>query len=185
MLECSHLLCVVFSPDFPDVPSSFTWVGQSQYRLQLQPEEVVCLTLRACFLQPGVYNLNTPRVFARPTEQAAMCENNQQMATPALIIINKAWAACGRTRRHHRDTSPPPPPSSAGTGHLGKWKQLIIFWALWCVVKINRTSFLEKGLNQLMHLTRRHPSSFTHPIATISNSHLALEKESEVICHLL
>eukprot|EP00066_Takifugu_rubripes_P023444 XP_011612710.1 PREDICTED: trafficking protein particle complex subunit 8 [Takifugu rubripes] len=78
------------SPESPDAPSSFTWVGQSQYRLHLQPEEVVCLTLRACFLQPGVYNLNTPRVFARPTEQAAMCENNQQMATPALIIINKA-----------------------------------------------------------------------------------------------
>ncbi|TNM87661.1 hypothetical protein fugu_005882 [Takifugu bimaculatus] len=78
------------SSESPDAPISFTWVGQSQYRLHLQPEEVVCLTLRACFLQPGVYNLNTPRVFARPTEQAAMCENNQQMATPALIIINKA-----------------------------------------------------------------------------------------------
>lgn len=180
-------VCVVFSPESPDVPSSFTWVGQSQYRLQLQPEEVVCLTLRACFLQPGVYNLNTPRVFARPTEQAAMCENNQQMATPALIIINKAWASALEDMETPPRHLPPPPLllSSAGNGHLGKWKQLIIFWALWCIVQINRTSFLEKGLNQLMHLMCRHPSSFTHPIATISNSHLALEKESEVICHLL
>lgn len=177
-------VCVVFSPESPDAPSSFTWVGQSQYRLHLQPEEVVCLTLRACFLQPGVYNLNTPRVFARPTEQAAMCENNQQMATPALIIINKAWVSVWEDtetpRRHH-----PPLLSLAGTGHLGKWKQLTIFWTLWHVIQINRTSFLEKGLNQLMHLQRSHPSSFTHPIATISNSHLAMEKESEVICHLL
>lgn len=64
-------------------------------------------------------------------------------------------------------------------------KQLIIFWALWRVVQITRTSFHKKGLNQLMHLKRRQPSSFTHPIATISNLHLALEKESEVISHLL
>lgn len=81
-------VCLVFSPESAEVPGSFTWVGQSQYRLQLQPEQVSCLTLRACFLQAGVYNLNTARVFARPSEQAAVCENNQQMATPALIIIN-------------------------------------------------------------------------------------------------
>ncbi|XP_042370253.1 trafficking protein particle complex subunit 8 isoform X2 [Plectropomus leopardus] len=73
-----------------EVHSSFTWVGQSQYKLRLKPQEVLCLTLRACFLQAGVYNLNTPRVFAKPTEQGALCETSQQTASPALIIINNA-----------------------------------------------------------------------------------------------
>uniref|UniRef100_A0A3B4XN31 Trafficking protein particle complex subunit 8 n=1 Tax=Seriola lalandi dorsalis TaxID=1841481 RepID=A0A3B4XN31_SERLL len=78
------------SPESLDVHNSFTWVGQSQYKLQLKPEEVLCLTLRACFLQAGVYNLNTPRVFAKPAKQGTMCETSQQTASPALIIINNA-----------------------------------------------------------------------------------------------
>ncbi|XP_028442917.1 trafficking protein particle complex subunit 8 isoform X2 [Perca flavescens] len=73
-----------------EVHSSFTWVGQTQYKLQLQPQQVLGLTLRACFLQPGVYNLNTPRVFAKPAEQGAMCETSQQTASPALIIISSS-----------------------------------------------------------------------------------------------
>uniref|UniRef100_A0A8D0A1H9 Trafficking protein particle complex subunit 8 n=1 Tax=Sander lucioperca TaxID=283035 RepID=A0A8D0A1H9_SANLU len=75
-----------------EVHSSFTWVGQTQYKLQLQPQQVLGLTLRACFLQPGVYNLNTPRVFAKPAEQDAMCETSQQTASPALIIISSSSA---------------------------------------------------------------------------------------------
>uniref|UniRef100_A0A4W6CYI7 Trafficking protein particle complex subunit 8 n=1 Tax=Lates calcarifer TaxID=8187 RepID=A0A4W6CYI7_LATCA len=67
------------SPESLEVHNSFTWVGQTQYKLQLKPQEVLCLTLRACFLQAGVYNLNTPRVFT-----------SQQTASPALIIINNA-----------------------------------------------------------------------------------------------
>ncbi|XP_073332203.1 trafficking protein particle complex subunit 8 [Pagrus major] len=78
------------SPETLEVHSSFTWVGQTQYKLQLKPQEVLCLTLRACFLQAGVYNLNTPRVFAKPAEQGAMCETSQQTASPALIFINNA-----------------------------------------------------------------------------------------------
>uniref|UniRef100_A0A8C3G8W7 Trafficking protein particle complex subunit 8 n=1 Tax=Cyclopterus lumpus TaxID=8103 RepID=A0A8C3G8W7_CYCLU len=78
------------SPESLEVHSSFTWVGQTQYKLQLKPLEVLCLTLRACFLQAGVYNLNTPRVFAKLAEQGAMCETSQQAASPALIIINSA-----------------------------------------------------------------------------------------------
>ncbi|XP_070688188.1 trafficking protein particle complex subunit 8 [Pempheris klunzingeri] len=77
-------------PESLEVHSSFTWVGQTQYKLQLKPQEVLCLTLRACFLQAGVYNLNTPRVFAKPAEQGAMCDTSQQTASPALIIINNA-----------------------------------------------------------------------------------------------
>ncbi|GAA6231935.1 trafficking protein particle complex subunit 8 [Lates japonicus] len=78
------------SPESLEVHNSFTWVGQTQYKLQLKPQEVLCLTLRACFLQAGVYNLNTPRVFAKPAKQGAMCETSQQTASPALIIINNA-----------------------------------------------------------------------------------------------
>lgn len=78
------------SPESLEVHGSFTWVGQSQYKLQLQPQEVLCLSLRACFLQAGVYNLNTPRVFAKPAKQAALGETSQQTASPALIIINNA-----------------------------------------------------------------------------------------------
>lgn len=78
------------SPESLEVHSSFAWVGQSQYKLQLKPKEVLCLTLQACFLQAGVYNLNTPRVFAKPSEQSTMCETSQQTATPALIVISDA-----------------------------------------------------------------------------------------------
>ncbi|KAM6921828.1 trafficking protein particle complex subunit 8 [Xenentodon cancila] len=78
------------SSDSLEVHGSFAWVGQSQYKLQLTPQEVASVTLRACFCRPGVYNLNTPRVFAKPAEQSAMCESNQQTASPALIIINNA-----------------------------------------------------------------------------------------------
>ncbi|KAF7203778.1 trafficking protein particle complex subunit 8 [Nothobranchius furzeri] len=70
-----------------EVHGSFSWVGQTQYKLQLGQQEVVSLTLRACFFRAGVYNLNTPRVLARPTEQNSVCETSQQTASPALIII--------------------------------------------------------------------------------------------------
>ncbi|KAM9383796.1 trafficking protein particle complex subunit 8 isoform 4-T4 [Pholidichthys leucotaenia] len=71
-----------------EVHGSFSWVGQTQYRLQLKAQEVLGLTLRACFLRPGVYNLNTPRVLAKLTDQSGMSETSQQTAGPALIIIN-------------------------------------------------------------------------------------------------
>uniref|UniRef100_A0A8C5G6M8 Trafficking protein particle complex 8 n=1 Tax=Gouania willdenowi TaxID=441366 RepID=A0A8C5G6M8_GOUWI len=78
------------SSETQEVHSSFAWVGQSQYKLQLKPQEVMCLSLQACFLQAGVYNLSTPRVFAKPTEHGAMSETSQQTAGPALIIINSS-----------------------------------------------------------------------------------------------
>lgn len=78
------------SPEAVEVHSSFTWVGQTRFKLQLKPQEVTCVNLRAGFLQAGVYNLNTPRVFAKPTQQDSMCETSQQTASPALIIINNA-----------------------------------------------------------------------------------------------
>ncbi|XP_053285901.1 trafficking protein particle complex subunit 8 isoform X1 [Pleuronectes platessa] len=96
--NCSMALVDVFidlrhksnSQESLEVHNSFTWVGQTQYKMQLKPQEVLCLTLRACFLQAGVYNINTPRVFAKPAKQVALSETSQQTASPALIIINNA-----------------------------------------------------------------------------------------------
>ncbi|KAL1022685.1 hypothetical protein UPYG_G00031010 [Umbra pygmaea] len=76
------------SPESLEVHGSFTWLGQTQYKLQLRAQEVMRVPLRACFLHAGVYNLGTPRVFAKLADQGAMCETSQQTATPALIIIN-------------------------------------------------------------------------------------------------
>uniref|UniRef100_A0A3B3WCQ8 Trafficking protein particle complex 8 n=1 Tax=Poecilia mexicana TaxID=48701 RepID=A0A3B3WCQ8_9TELE len=73
-----------------EVHTSFAWVGQTQYKLQLGCQEVVRLTLQACFFRAGVYNLNTPLVFAKPAEHSTLCESSQQTASPALIIINNA-----------------------------------------------------------------------------------------------
>lgn len=65
-------------------------MGQSQYQLQLEPEQACSLSLRACFLQPGVYNLNTARVLARPSQQAGLSRSSQQTTRPALIVIDDA-----------------------------------------------------------------------------------------------
>uniref|UniRef100_A0A8B9KPE0 Trafficking protein particle complex subunit 8 n=1 Tax=Astyanax mexicanus TaxID=7994 RepID=A0A8B9KPE0_ASTMX len=76
------------SPESLEVHGSFTWLGQTQYKLQLRPQEVHRLSLQACFFQAGVYNLGTPRVFAKLAQSGTMCETSQQSAMPALIIIN-------------------------------------------------------------------------------------------------
>ncbi|KAL7888142.1 hypothetical protein AOLI_G00031160 [Acnodon oligacanthus] len=76
------------SPESLEVHGSFTWLGQTQYKLQLRPQEVHRLSLKACFFQAGVYNLGTPRVFAKLAQSGTMCETSQQSAMPALIIIN-------------------------------------------------------------------------------------------------
>uniref|UniRef100_A0AAR2INL4 Trafficking protein particle complex 8 n=1 Tax=Pygocentrus nattereri TaxID=42514 RepID=A0AAR2INL4_PYGNA len=76
------------SPESLEVHGSFTWLGQTQYKLQLRPQEVHGLSLKACFFQAGVYNLGTPRVFAKLAQSGTMCETSQQSAMPALIIIN-------------------------------------------------------------------------------------------------
>ncbi|TSK58116.1 Trafficking protein particle complex subunit 8 [Bagarius yarrelli] len=76
------------SPESLEVHGAFTWLGQTQYKLQLRPQEVHQLSLKACFFQAGVYNLGTPRVFAKLAQSGTMCETSQQSAMPALIIIN-------------------------------------------------------------------------------------------------
>lgn len=89
------------STDTLEVHGSFTWLGQTQYRRRLRPQEVTRLPLHACFLHAGVYNLSTPRVFAKFTAPAKVVgekvvvggdggvgvETSQQAASPALIII--------------------------------------------------------------------------------------------------
>ncbi|XP_027035371.2 trafficking protein particle complex subunit 8 isoform X1 [Tachysurus fulvidraco] len=76
------------SPESLEVHGAFTWLGQTQYKLQLRPQEVHQLSLKACFFQAGVYNLGTARVFAKLAQTGTMCETSQQSAMPALIIIN-------------------------------------------------------------------------------------------------
>ncbi|RXM36263.1 Trafficking protein particle complex subunit 8 [Acipenser ruthenus] len=76
------------SPETLEVHGSFTWLGQTQFKLQLKAQEIHKLQLKACFIHAGVYNLGTPRVFAKLTDQGSMCETSQQNSMPALIIIN-------------------------------------------------------------------------------------------------
>ncbi|OXB81697.1 UNVERIFIED_CONTAM: hypothetical protein H355_008946 [Colinus virginianus] len=76
------------SPEALEIHGSFTWLGQTQYKLQLKSQEVYSLQLKACFVHTGVYNLGTPRVFAKLVDQATLFETSQQNSMPALIIIN-------------------------------------------------------------------------------------------------
>ncbi|XP_032943236.1 trafficking protein particle complex subunit 8 isoform X3 [Rhinolophus ferrumequinum] len=76
------------SPEALEIHGSFTWLGQTQYKLQLKSEEIHTLQLKACFVHTGVYNLGTPRVFAKLSDQVTVFETSQQNSMPALIIIN-------------------------------------------------------------------------------------------------
>ncbi|KAG9478979.1 hypothetical protein GDO78_012579 [Eleutherodactylus coqui] len=76
------------SPEALEVHGSFTWLGQTQYKLQLRSLEVFRLKLSACFVHTGIYNLGTPRVFAKLANQVTLFETNQQSSMPALIVIN-------------------------------------------------------------------------------------------------
>lgn len=55
-----------------EIHGSFTWLGQTQYKLQLKSQEIHSLQLKAC-LSTGVYNLGTPRVFAKLSDQVTVC----------------------------------------------------------------------------------------------------------------
>uniref|UniRef100_A0A8C5M9Z8 Trafficking protein particle complex subunit 8 n=1 Tax=Leptobrachium leishanense TaxID=445787 RepID=A0A8C5M9Z8_9ANUR len=78
------------SPETPEIHGSFTWIGQTQYKLQMTSHEVVSLQLKACFVHTGIYNLGTPRVFAKLANQVTIFETTQQSSMPALIVINDA-----------------------------------------------------------------------------------------------
>lgn len=79
------------SPEALEIHGSFTWLGQTQYKLQLKSQEIHSLQLKACFVHTGVYNLGTPRVFAKLSDQVTVFETSQQNSMPALIIINNVW----------------------------------------------------------------------------------------------
>lgn len=79
------------SPEALEIHGSFTWLGQTQYKLQLKSQEIHSLQLKACFVHTGVYNLGTPRVFAKLSDQVTVFETSQQSSMPALIIINNVW----------------------------------------------------------------------------------------------
>ncbi|XP_021120775.1 trafficking protein particle complex subunit 8 isoform X5 [Heterocephalus glaber] len=75
------------SPEALEIHGSFPWLGQTQYKLQLKSREIHSLQLKACFVHTGVYNLGTPRVFAKLSDQVTVFETSQQNSMPALIII--------------------------------------------------------------------------------------------------
>ncbi|XP_018603460.2 trafficking protein particle complex subunit 8 isoform X3 [Scleropages formosus] len=76
------------SPETLEIHGSFTWLGQTQYKLPLKAQEVHKLQLTACFIHAGVYNLGTHRVFAKIANQDSTCEASQQSSMPALIVVN-------------------------------------------------------------------------------------------------
>ncbi|KAG8442103.1 hypothetical protein GDO86_011049 [Hymenochirus boettgeri] len=76
------------SPEALEIHGSFSWLGQTQYKLQLRSHQVFSLQLKACFVHTGIYNLGTPRVFAKLANQVTLYEANQQSSMPALIVIN-------------------------------------------------------------------------------------------------
>lgn len=92
-----HLfLCLLFSSsELLDNHGAFTWLGQTQYKLQLKNQEASSLQLKACFIHTGVYNLGTPRVFAKLSGQVTLFETSQQNSMPALIIINNVGLDAG------------------------------------------------------------------------------------------
>ncbi|XP_077391270.1 trafficking protein particle complex subunit 8 isoform X2 [Festucalex cinctus] len=81
--------------DSMEFSRSFTWVGQTRYRVTLGPGQTRHLQLRACFLGPGVYNIGTHAVCAaalapphdRRRGDGGQPEVAQQRAGPALIVI--------------------------------------------------------------------------------------------------
>ncbi|XP_020783321.2 trafficking protein particle complex subunit 8 isoform X2 [Boleophthalmus pectinirostris] len=77
------------SGEAADPCTLFSWVGKSQYRVMLGPEEVRCLPLHACFYSAGVYDLSSCRVLVRPAQSDALPESIHSHG-PALIVINNA-----------------------------------------------------------------------------------------------
>lgn len=71
----------------PEQCAPFCWVGKSQYRVLLKPEEVFHLPLRACFSSAGVYDLSSCRVLVKPAHSGAPAESVQSYG-PALIVIS-------------------------------------------------------------------------------------------------
>ncbi|XP_077463762.1 trafficking protein particle complex subunit 8-like [Stigmatopora argus] len=69
---------------------SFAWVGQTRHRLTLAPRQSRLLPLRACFVRPGVYDLNTPAVSAAPSPPFAAAAGDpvaQRTGGPALLLV--------------------------------------------------------------------------------------------------
>ncbi|XP_078543490.1 trafficking protein particle complex subunit 8 isoform X1 [Lissotriton helveticus] len=78
------------SPEALEIHGSFTWLGQTQYKILLKSQQVYSVQLKACFVHTGIYNLGTPRVFARLADQLTLFEASPQNSMPALIVINSA-----------------------------------------------------------------------------------------------
>ena len=76
---------------FLDSPShAFFWSGRTQTQLELTANATRELSVSACFCQPGVYNLATLSILARPSEgtrQDCVVATPQRPTAASLIII--------------------------------------------------------------------------------------------------
>ncbi|XP_076470015.1 trafficking protein particle complex subunit 8-like [Babylonia areolata] len=91
------------SPSPFPLSSCVRWVGHTLAKVALQPGESTRLRLRAGFLRPGTYNVNTLAVFVTYTDDQSQMILQRQ-ATPSIITLLPV-------------SSPPlpPPPSSSSS----------------------------------------------------------------------
>lgn len=74
-------------------PSSFTWVGQTSRRFQLDPNGTLSLKFNALVSLPGVYSMNNLRVLARISDDhepgGAMIL--QKPCPPSFIVVENTF----------------------------------------------------------------------------------------------
>lgn len=74
-------------------PSSFTWVGQTSRRFQLDSNGTSSLKFNALISLPGVYNMNNLRVLARIREDhepgGAMIP--QKPCPPSFVVVENTF----------------------------------------------------------------------------------------------
>ena len=70
-------------------PSSFTWVGQTSRRFQLDSNGTSSLKFDALVSLPGVYNMNNLRVLARISDdlEPGGAMNFQKPCPPSYVVV--------------------------------------------------------------------------------------------------
>lgn len=74
-------------------PSSFTWVGQTSRRFQLDSNGTLPLKFNALISLPGVYNVNNLRVLARIRDdhQSGGAMIPQKPCPPSYIVVENTF----------------------------------------------------------------------------------------------
>lgn len=75
--------------DLRSSPSSFTWVGQTSRRFQLDSNGTSSLKFDAFVSLPGVYNMNNLRVLARISDdhEPGGAMNFQKPCPPSYVVV--------------------------------------------------------------------------------------------------